>query len=57
MRLGIHASPEGKVHSGQTSLDGKLFTIGTLLKGQLWESTAVPELRVQAAQMAEFLLR
>ena len=57
MRLGIHASPEGAIHSGKSSLNGKIFTIGTLLKGQLWESTAVPELRVQADRMAEMLLQ
>jgi uncharacterized NAD(P)/FAD-binding protein YdhS len=27
-----------------------------LLKGMLWESTAVPELRVQAKKLAQFML-
>ncbi len=34
-----------------------LFTIGSSLKGELWESTAVNELRVQGKSLAEQLLR
>lgn len=33
-----------------------LYAIGPLLKGSLWETTAVPELRVQAMRVAEVLL-
>ncbi|MCW1923111.1 FAD/NAD(P)-binding protein [Luteolibacter arcticus] len=33
-----------------------LHTVGSLRKGSLWESTAVPELRVQAAELARQLL-
>ncbi len=33
-----------------------LYAIGPLLKGSLWETTAVPELRVQAMRVAEILL-
>ena len=33
-----------------------LYAIGPLLRGTLWETTAVPELRGQAAQVAEVLL-
>ena len=32
-----------------------LFAIGPLLKGTLWETTAVPELRAQAHQVAKAL--
>lgn len=34
----------------------RLFAIGPLLKGMLWETTAVPELRGQAMRVAEVLL-
>lgn len=34
-----------------------LHTIGPLKRGQLWESTAVPELRVQARDLASVLLK
>jgi uncharacterized NAD(P)/FAD-binding protein YdhS len=30
----------------------RIFTLGPVLKGQLWESTAVRELRQQAADLA-----
>jgi uncharacterized NAD(P)/FAD-binding protein YdhS len=33
-----------------------LFVIGTLRKPSVWESTAVPELRNQAAAVAECVL-
>ena len=33
-----------------------LFALGPLLKGTLWETTAVPELRGQAMQLARVLL-
>lgn len=33
-----------------------LHTVGSLRRGSLWESTAVPELRVQAAQLARQLI-
>jgi uncharacterized NAD(P)/FAD-binding protein YdhS len=32
--------------------DGRLFTLGSLRRGDLWESTAVPELREQARTLA-----
>lgn len=44
--------------TGAPAAAGKdpLHTVGSLRKGSLWESTAVPELRVQAAQLAQLLL-
>ena len=33
-----------------------LYVVGPLLKGQLWESIAVPELRTQASQLADHLI-
>lgn len=37
-------------------MNERLFAIGTLLRGELWESTAVNELRDQAAQLAKSIL-
>lgn len=34
-----------------------LFAIGPLLRGSLWETTAVPELRIQAMRVAEVILK
>jgi hypothetical protein len=33
-----------------------LYALGVLRRGLLWETTAVPELRVQVAEMAKLLL-
>jgi len=35
----------------------KVFAIGNLLRGELWESTAVNELRIQAKNLASAILR
>ena len=35
---------------------GLLFTLGTLRRGELWESTAIPELRSQASTLAQRLV-
>lgn len=57
LALGLHASPEGQVYRYRSPrLVDWLFTIGAPLKGVLWESTAAPEIRVQARELAERLL-
>jgi uncharacterized NAD(P)/FAD-binding protein YdhS len=52
MGMGFLAGEKGcliglKVPNGQ-----RIFSLGPVLKGQLWESTAVRELRQQAADVA-----
>jgi len=46
---GLEAAPDG-------ALGPHLYTLGTALKGLLWESTAMPEIRAQARQLAAKLL-
>lgn len=57
MRLGMNALPDGTVIQKDHSLSPFLFTIGSMLKGILWESTAVPELRGQAKSLAGELIK
>jgi uncharacterized NAD(P)/FAD-binding protein YdhS len=53
--LGCEASTEGRLqHAGQTW--PHLYAIGTLLRGTLWESTAMPEIRQQARNLADRML-
>ncbi|GLQ47904.1 pyridine nucleotide-disulfide oxidoreductase [Dyella lipolytica] len=53
--LGIDATPEGRLlHNGRAW--PRLFAIGSMLRGTLWESTAMPEIRQQARQLADQLL-
>ncbi len=56
MKLGIDASADGRIIEHDGKINKTLFTLGSLLKGKLWESTAVPELRKQAVLIAELLL-
>jgi uncharacterized NAD(P)/FAD-binding protein YdhS len=54
--MGIDTDPDtGQVCDAAQRLVGGLFAIGTLRRGTLWESTAVPELRAQARRLAAVL--
>ena len=55
LRLGVACTPEGEVLdvSGQ-DVPG-LHVVGPPRKGTLWETTAVPEIRGQAAALAQRL--
>lgn len=58
LALGLDALPGGEVlRYGGASPAGWLFTLGAPLKGALWETTAVPEIRCQAEALAGRLLR
>ncbi|WP_243042630.1 FAD/NAD(P)-binding protein [Dyella sedimenti] len=53
--LGFVATGESRLqHDGQAW--PHFYAIGTLLRGMLWESTAMPEIRQQARQLADRLL-
>jgi uncharacterized NAD(P)/FAD-binding protein YdhS len=56
LALGITALPDGSVLRYRGEVAGWLFTIGAPLKGVLWESTSVPEIREQAVLVARQLL-
>ena len=49
LRLGIETDADGRLAPG-------LFTIGPLRRPALWESTAIPEIREQAAALAKVVL-
>jgi uncharacterized NAD(P)/FAD-binding protein YdhS len=56
MGLGCMATPEGRLrHDGHVW--PHFYAIGTLLRGTLWESTAMPEIRQQARNLADRLLQ
>ncbi|EIQ01297.1 hypothetical protein OpiT1DRAFT_05872 [Opitutaceae bacterium TAV1] len=56
LALGLNALPDGEVLRYRNGPTGWLFTIGAPLKGVLWESTAVPEIRQQAVILAHRLV-
>jgi uncharacterized NAD(P)/FAD-binding protein YdhS/predicted metal-dependent enzyme (double-stranded beta helix superfamily) len=55
--LGLRTDAEGRAIDGRGEVHTNLFIAGTLRKATLWESTAVPELRQQAAQAAQVALQ
>ncbi|WFB06368.1 FAD/NAD(P)-binding protein [Streptomyces sp. LX-29] len=55
--LGIGvATEDGRLRDAEGRAERPLFTLGAPRRGELWETTAIPELRVQARAVAEALL-
>jgi len=55
--LGLRSDADGRPLDAQGAPQRGIRLVGALRRGDLWESTAVPELRVQAAVAAESLAR
>lgn len=53
--LGLDVNDHGEVIDASGHPSKSLFALGSIRKGLLWESTAVPEIRVQAQSLAERL--
>ena len=56
LAMGIAASTDGRIIDKNGNLSNVVFTLGTALKGTLWETTAIPEIRTQARDLALRLL-
>lgn len=54
--LGLRVTPSLQVIDTHQNLVEGLWYVGPLLKGTLWEATAVPELRLHAQHLAQTLL-
>jgi len=50
--LGFRTDAAGRLLGADERPDERLFLVGAFRRGELWESTAVPELRAQAAVAA-----
>jgi uncharacterized NAD(P)/FAD-binding protein YdhS/glyoxylase-like metal-dependent hydrolase (beta-lactamase superfamily II) len=57
LSMGIDTAPNGALLDAEGNASQQLYTLGTPRKGSLWETTAVPEIRVQAANLARELLQ
>ncbi|MGA7214075.1 MAG: hypothetical protein WBX20_07705, partial [Terrimicrobiaceae bacterium] len=53
---GLRVDPDHTIISGHGERSPLLLALGPLLRGTLWETIAVPELRGQAKRVAETLL-
>ena len=56
LKLGIDAAPDGRTIDRNGAVSDRILTVGTALKGILWESTAMPEIRAQTHKLAASLL-
>jgi uncharacterized NAD(P)/FAD-binding protein YdhS len=50
--LGLDVDPAGRLIAAGGSVQPRLWVVGPLRRGALWETTAVPEIRVQARRLA-----
>jgi uncharacterized NAD(P)/FAD-binding protein YdhS len=55
--LGVEAADDGRLLDRSGSPIDGLFTLGPLRRPALWESTAIPEIRAQAAELARVIAR
>ena len=55
LRIGLDSAPDGALLNADGIPNPRMFTLGPPRRGSLYESTAVPEIRVQAAALAERL--
>ncbi|HVW46375.1 MAG TPA: FAD-dependent oxidoreductase [Solirubrobacterales bacterium] len=53
--FGLDVDDDGALVDPAGGVSGRLFAVGPLRKGHLWETTAVPELRCQARDLADLL--
>jgi uncharacterized NAD(P)/FAD-binding protein YdhS len=56
LSMGLDATPDGAIIDQEEKVSVTMYTLGTALKGILWESTAIPEIRMQARQLSLRLL-
>jgi len=57
LKLGLNVNVETfQTLNSKNKVNANIYAIGSLLKGELWESTAVSELRLQADQLSNILL-
>jgi uncharacterized NAD(P)/FAD-binding protein YdhS len=54
--LGLDVSPDGALIDAHGTASTLLYAIGPVRKGSLWETIAVPELRVQVSELSKLLL-
>jgi uncharacterized NAD(P)/FAD-binding protein YdhS len=54
--LGLAAAASGALVESNGAVSSSTFTLGPPMKGAMWETTAVPELRLQAEKLSRTLL-
>jgi uncharacterized NAD(P)/FAD-binding protein YdhS len=54
--LGLDTSEDGALRDAHGAASDFLYALGPSRKASLWETMAVPEIRIQASQLATLLL-
>jgi uncharacterized NAD(P)/FAD-binding protein YdhS len=54
--LGLDVSPDGALIDAYGDVSDLFYAIGPVRKGSLWETLAVPELRVQVSELSRLLI-
>ncbi|MFI1800853.1 FAD/NAD(P)-binding protein [Streptomyces sp. NPDC020379] len=55
--LGLDTAPDGRLVAADGGARRPVWTLGSPRRGNLWETTAIPEIRVQAIQLADSLAK
>ena len=55
LKLGLDVDATLRVHDAFGRIQPRLFAVGPLTRGAFWETTAVPDIRVQAMALADTL--
>lgn len=55
--IGLQVAPNGAMVANDGTVSARLFAIGPVRYGTLIETTAIPEIRIQAKELSEFLAR
>jgi uncharacterized NAD(P)/FAD-binding protein YdhS len=56
LQLGVSAHPDGRLINARGDSQPGLYAMGSLLRGNLWECTAMPEIRTAAHALASALV-
>lgn len=56
LKMGIKTTLNGQVLEKDNTASTDMYAIGSLLRGVLWETTAVPEIRMQAESIAKQII-
>jgi uncharacterized NAD(P)/FAD-binding protein YdhS len=57
LALGLRSTSDGALLDSEGHVDERVFTLGALRRGELWETTAVQEIRAQAEHVAHTIER
>lgn len=56
LRLGLDVDLNSAVIGRKGKASGKLFAVGPVTRGTFWEIVAVPDIRIQCADLARHLM-